>query len=52
MQTLELVNYEELPRFLAGHNGMILRRDIELKDLDSSEQDFCQERLDRELCSF
>ena len=52
MQTLELVNYQELPRFLAGHNGMILRRDIELEELNSSEQDFCQARLDRELCSF
>lgn len=52
MQTLELVNYEELPRFLAGHNGMILRRDIELKDLNSSEKAFCQERLVKELCNF
>lgn len=52
MQTLELIDQKKLPRFLVGHNGMILRRDIEEKDLKSSEKAFCQERLVKELCSF
>ncbi len=52
IQTLELIESARLPRFLAGHNGMVLRRDLEEKDLTSSEQTFCQERLDEEICSF
>ena len=52
IQTLELIESARLPRFLAGHNGMVLRRDLEEKDLTSQEQAFCQERLDEELCSF
>ena len=52
MQTLELIDYQQLPRFLVGHNGMVMRRDIKEKDLESSEKAFCQERLGNELCSF
>ena len=52
MQTLALINYERLPRFLAGHNGMVLRRDLQQQDLKSSEKAFCQKRLGDELCSF
>ena len=52
MQTLALINYDRLPRFLAGLNGMVLRRDLKEKDLKSSEKAFCQQRLGDELCSF
>ena len=51
IQTLELIDYDQLPRFLAGHNGMVLRRDIKEGDLKASEKSFCQERLGNELCS-
>ena len=29
IQTLELIELEQLPKFIKGHNGMVLRRDIE-----------------------
>jgi len=50
IQTLKLIEYEQLPRFLAGHNGMVLRRDIEPEDLTASEKAFCEQRLSPELC--
>ncbi len=52
MQTLELIDYQELPRFLAGHNGMVLRRDIEVEDLTSLEKASCKRSLGTKLCSF
>ena len=52
MQTLELIGYQELPRFLAGHNGMVLRRDIEVEDLTSLEKASCKRSLGTKLCSF
>lgn len=51
MKTLELIEFEELPRFLAGHNGAVLRRDIEWEDLDASEKESCEQRLGKELCA-
>ncbi|NBD34067.1 MAG: metallophosphoesterase, partial [Cyanobacteria bacterium] len=51
MSTLELIEYEQLPRFLAGHNGIVLRRDIEGEDLTPSEKAFCEQRLGAELCT-
>ena len=50
IQTLDLIKYEQLPRFLAGHNGMVMRRDIEWEDLSLSEKAFCEERLGKKLC--
>lgn len=50
METLELIEYEELPRFLTGHNGMVLRRDLAPEDLTSSERATCESRLNEELC--
>ncbi len=50
IETLDLIEYEELPRFLAGHNGAVLRRDIEWEDLEASEKAFCEERLGKALC--
>ncbi|WP_052055654.1 metallophosphoesterase [Myxosarcina sp. GI1] len=50
MQTLELIKKEQLPRFIAAHNGIILRHDIELADLKPEEKAFCLERLNSKLC--
>ena len=38
MKTLELIEYKQLPRFLTGHNGIVLRRDVEYKDLEAEEK--------------
>ena len=38
MQTLELIEFEQLPRFITGHNGTVLRRDIEIEDLTALER--------------
>jgi hypothetical protein len=51
IQTLELIEYKQLPRFLAGHNGIVLRRDVEAEDLTASEKAFCEQRLGQELCT-
>ncbi|HIK46801.1 MAG TPA: metallophosphoesterase [Leptolyngbyaceae cyanobacterium M65_K2018_010] len=51
MQTLRTIEYEQLPRFLAGHNGMLLRRDVRYEDLKPEEKAFCQERLGKSLCT-
>ncbi len=50
MQTLELIETEQLPRFIAAHNGIVLRRDLEPADLKPEEKAFCLERLNRKLC--
>jgi len=51
LDTLDLIAYEQLPRFLAGHNGMVMRRDIKQEDLTSTEKAFCKQRLGTELCA-
>lgn len=38
MQTMQLVDQSKLPKFIAGPNGKILRRDIEWNDLSPEEQ--------------
>jgi hypothetical protein len=38
METFELIESEQLPRLLRGHNGMILRRDIHWDDLTATEK--------------
>ena len=50
IQTLDLIEYGELPRFLTGHNGMVLRRDVEMADLSADEKAFCEAKLGRALC--
>lgn len=45
MADFSVIKYEELPRLLMGHNGMILRRDIELKDLTEKEKNACSNHL-------
>lgn len=51
IQTLDLIESGELPRFLTGHNGMVLRRDVELADLSADEKAVCAAKLGTTLCS-
>lgn len=50
MQTLQPIDHEQLPRFLAGHNGMVLRRDVEESQLSQEERISCAQRLGDALC--
>ncbi|WP_416676434.1 metallophosphoesterase family protein [Egbenema bharatensis] len=50
MQTLEPIRTDELPRFLTGHNGVVLRRDVEPEELTASERSECENRLNATLC--
>lgn len=49
MQTLQPIAYEELPRFLTGHNGMVMRRDV--PSLNAAERNLCQQKLGAALCA-
>jgi Icc-related predicted phosphoesterase len=51
IQTLKLIKNQELPRFLAGHNGIVLRQDVEWEELDTKEKAFCVQRLGSKLCT-
>ena len=51
IQTLDLIEYEELPRFLTGHNGVVLRRDVAHSDLSAEEKGFCEAQLSVESCT-
>ena len=50
INTLELIETEQLPRFVTGHNGIVLRRDIEAEELTNGERAICASRLNVELC--
>lgn len=52
MQTLGTLSAEELPRFLTGHNGVVLRRDVTWEALRIDEKAVCEHRLGRALCTF
>ncbi|PSB13108.1 metallophosphoesterase [filamentous cyanobacterium CCP1] len=51
IQTLEPIQFDKLPRFLTGHNGMVLRRDVEPEELTASERSVCETRLSAALCA-
>jgi len=51
IQTMDLIEYGELPRFLTGHNGIVLRRDVEMADLSADEKAFCEGKLGTALCT-
>lgn len=36
MQTLQLIQVDQLPRSLTSHNGIVLRRDVEMDELSAS----------------
>lgn len=50
MATLRTVDQGELPRFLVGHNGLVLRRDITHADLQPDEKSRCEQQLGPDLC--
>lgn len=49
MQTLQVVDMAGLPRFLAGHNGTVFRRDVD--QLNAAEQTACERQLDARRCA-
>ncbi|XGB42724.1 MAG: metallophosphoesterase [Nodosilinea sp. LVE1205-7] len=51
MASLKIIANQELPRLLAGHNGMLLRRDVTYGSLRPEEKNFCQQRLGKALCT-
>ncbi|MCL6433976.1 MAG: metallophosphoesterase [Leptolyngbyaceae cyanobacterium HOT.MB2.61] len=51
IQTLQLIEYKQLPRFLTGHNGIVLRRDVEWNALTTEEKASCINKLGRSLCT-
>ncbi|MCS6813169.1 MAG: metallophosphoesterase [Cyanobacteria bacterium] len=50
MVTLKPIAFNELPRFLTGHNGMVLRRDVNDADLSAAERSQCEQQLSPALC--
>ncbi|MBF2098819.1 MAG: metallophosphoesterase [Gloeomargaritaceae cyanobacterium C42_A2020_066] len=50
MPSLELVDIKTLPRMLQGHNGMVLRRDVQPTALSREEIAACVEQLDAQRC--
>lgn len=51
IQTMDLIEYGELPRFLAGHNGIVVRRDVDAAELGADEKAFCKAKLGASLCT-
>ncbi|MGF1673750.1 MAG: metallophosphoesterase, partial [Rivularia sp. (in: cyanobacteria)] len=51
IRTLKVIENKQLPRFLAGHNGILLRRDVEHQDLTAEEKSFCEQRLGEKMCA-
>ncbi len=50
MVTLKPIAFNELPRLLTGHNGMVLRRDVNESDLSAAEKAQCENTLGANLC--
>lgn len=50
MQTLQVIKNQELPRLLTGVNGLLLRRDVDWKQLTAEERSRCASRLGASLC--
>ena len=50
MGSLRPVAMGSLPRFLTGHNGLVLRRDVTWADLTPGERDRCTQQLDANRC--
>ncbi|MEN9229205.1 MAG: metallophosphoesterase [Gloeomargarita sp. HHBFW_bins_205] len=48
MQTMRVIDQTLLPRYIAGHNGVVLRRDVDR--LSAREQRECERHLSAELC--
>jgi len=50
MQVMQVINQQELPKLIVGHNGMVLRRDVAWADLTAAEQASCVQQHSIELC--
>lgn len=50
IQTMDVIEYDSLPRFLSGHNGMVLRRDVEMTELSAEEVATCEARIGATPC--
>ncbi len=51
METFQVLKPENLPRFLVGHNGLLLRRDVDLQELTAAEKSLCITRLGEQACA-
>lgn len=51
MEAFQVLKPENLPRFLVGHNGLVLRRDVELQELTAAEKSLCVNRLGEQACA-
>ena len=50
MKTLDRIEFEQLPRSITGHNGLVLRRDVSMDDLTALERSACERQLIADLC--
>lgn len=44
VRNLQVINDQRLPRLLMAHNGMILRRDVNIQDLSTAEKNTCLQK--------
>jgi len=51
MATLTRIETHTLPRFLLGHNGRVIRRDLTPNQLSPTEQQTCETQLGKALCA-
>lgn len=51
MQTLQVIENQELPRTIVGVNGMVIRRDVEYDKLSADEIGACEQQLGTAGCS-
>jgi len=51
MQTLAQIQYEQLPRMLMGHNGVVIRRDVEWSEISADEKARCEQQIGASRCT-
>jgi hypothetical protein len=51
MQTLQPIDPAQLPRFITGHNGITIRRDVKWEELTAAEKAQCEQRIGKEQCT-
>ncbi|NJN88683.1 MAG: metallophosphoesterase [Leptolyngbyaceae cyanobacterium SL_7_1] len=51
MQTLQPIDHAQLPRFITGHNGITIRRDLKWEDLTAAEKAQCEQQIGKERCT-
>lgn len=51
MATLQRIEYAQLPRFITGHNGITIRRDVQWEDLTAAEKSFCDQQIGKDHCT-